>query len=245
MIASLEKDYPVKTTEMQENNLFPVFLKLDKLRLLIIGGGPIACEKLTALLNNTNKCSVKIVALNLQPEIKVLASLLEGIELIEGPYSPKYLKNADLVICATNDNVLNIKIREDAKSCGVLINVADCPSLCDFYLSSIVQKGHLKIGISTNGKSPTLAKRLKQVLDENIPAELDPLLENMHQLRKTLKGNFADKVLQLNLLTQDLVKNGGKRSGKSRRYWHKMAYMTLFALFFLLAGSFITRYFLQ
>jgi siroheme synthase-like protein len=90
-----------------------------------------------------------------------------------------------------------------------LINVADKPELCDFYLGSIVQKGNLKIAISTNGKSPTIAKRLKEVLNEGLPGELDTTLEQMSRLRNTLKGDFAEKVKTLNEITSVLIDDAG------------------------------------
>jgi siroheme synthase-like protein len=84
--------------------------------------------------------------------------------------------------------------------------VADTPDLCDFYLGSIVQKGDLKIAISTNGKSPTLAKRIKEFLNEIIPDDIQQLLDNLQTYRNTLKGDFQDKVKELNDLTASLLK---------------------------------------
>ena len=83
----------------------------------------------------------------------------------------------------------------------MLINVADTPDLCDFYLGSVVTKGHLKIGISTNGKSPTMAKRLREYFEEAIPEDTSTLLERMHQIRDRLKGDFSEKVKALNEIT--------------------------------------------
>jgi siroheme synthase-like protein len=91
------------------------------------------------------------------------------------------------------------------KAKGKLINVADKPELCDFYLGSIVTKGNLKLAISTNGKSPTVAKRLKEVFHELLPDELEEVLDNLQQIRNKLKGDFANKVQQLNELTKVLI----------------------------------------
>jgi hypothetical protein len=115
------------------------------------------------------------------------------------------LENIDIVFAATNNNILNEEIRVVTHEKGLLINVADKPDLCDFYLGSIVQKGDLKIAISTNGKSPTIAKRLKQILNEGLPAELDETLQNMSALRQTLNGDFSAKVKKLNKVTQSLI----------------------------------------
>ena len=78
--------------------------------------------------------------------------------------------------------------------------------LCDFYLGSIVQKGSLKIGISTNGQSPTAAKRIKEMLNESLPDELDELIQNLQLVRNQLQGDFKQKVIQLNEITKSLVK---------------------------------------
>src|SRR5258707_12837277 len=105
---------------------------------------------------------------------------------------------------AVNDKQVSVAIQEDARATGKLINVADTPELCDFYLGSIVQKGNLKIAISTNGKSPTAAKRIKEVLHEALPGELDDVIENLHKVRNRLNGNFEYKVKKLNDLTKIL-----------------------------------------
>jgi precorrin-2 dehydrogenase/sirohydrochlorin ferrochelatase len=97
-------------------------------------------------------------------------------------------------------------VQQIAKSAGILINVADTPELCDFYLGGIVTKGDLKIAISTNGKSPTMAKRIREFLEDILPDETNELLQNLHHYRSTLKGNFEDKVKALNDLTTTFFK---------------------------------------
>ena len=84
--------------------------------------------------------------------------------------------------------------------------MADVPDQCDFYMGGIVTKGNLKIGISTNGKSPTLAKRLRQWLEAILPEEIDPLLETLRKYRKTLKNDFEFKVKEMNKVTESLIK---------------------------------------
>jgi len=185
--------------------LFPVFLKLNELHTVLIGAGNVGVEKLYAIYNNSPQARVTVIALTILPEVYALATEHPGLSIKQKSFSDDDLDTADVVIAATNDSDLNNFIRESAHDRKLLINVADKPELCDFYLGSIVQKGDLKIAISTNGKSPTIAKRLKEVLNEGLPDELDTTLQQMNTLRNSLNGDFANKVKKLNKVTSVLI----------------------------------------
>jgi siroheme synthase-like protein len=189
------------------NNLFPVFLKLEQLPVLIVGGGYVGHEKLTAVLQNSPKASVTLIATVISEEIKSLADKYTNVKLIERPYETADVDNHAIIIAGLNDSEVSKQVSVDAKQKGKLVNVADQPALCDFYLSSVVQKGNLKIGISTNGKSPTIAKRLKEVLNDTLPSGLDNLLDNMQHIRNRISGDFSEKVKQLNEITKKLVED--------------------------------------
>ncbi|HEY9002825.1 MAG TPA: TSUP family transporter [Mucilaginibacter sp.] len=195
----------IQTEKTEGNQLFPVFLKLNNLHTVLIGAGNVGLEKLTALLGNSPKARVTIIAKEFVPGVHALAGEYEGVSITQKAFVDTDLDNADLVIAATNDNKLNEYIRSSAHDRKLLVNIADKPDLCDFYLGSIVQKGDLKVAISTNGKSPTVAKRLREVLDEAIPGELDITLQQMNELRNSLSGDFAYKVKVLNNVTAVLV----------------------------------------
>ena len=188
------------------NNLFPVFLKLENLRLLIVGGGYVGMEKLQAVLTNSPATVITIVATQISDAIKEVAKKYPGITLLEKNYSADDLNGHDIVIAAINDPVISKQVVEDANSKKILVNAADKPELCDFYLSSVVKKGNLKIAISTNGKSPTIAKRIKEFLNTALPEEIDELLNNMESIRNKMSGDFTEKVKQLNELTKTLSK---------------------------------------
>ncbi len=196
---------PVQDEKVEGNPLFPVFLKLNDLHTVVVGGGNVGLEKLTAILNNSPEAKVTVIALAILPEVHLLAAEYQKLTIVQKSFIDSDLDNADLVIAATNDSELNNFIRQSAHDRKLLINVADKPELCDFYLGSIVQKGNLKIAISTNGKSPTIAKRLKEVLNEGLPDELDITLQQMSELRNSLGGDFAYKVRKLNEVTSVLV----------------------------------------
>lgn len=189
------------------NNLFPVFLKLEQLRLLIIGGGNIGLEKLQAVVNNAPATQIKLVAIEISDAVKAFATSYPHIVLEQRAYQKEDIAGASLVIAAVNNLETACKIRQDAEACEKLVNVADKPELCDFYLGSVVKKGNLKIAISTNGKSPTIAKRLKEILADTIPEEMDDVLNNMQALRNKLSGDFEQKVKVLNKVTRSLVES--------------------------------------
>jgi siroheme synthase-like protein len=222
----------------EKNNLFPVFLKLEQMTILIVGGGNVALEKLHAVLYNSPSANIILVGSIIKGEIKKLASEHENIKLAERDFEFNDLADADIVIVAVNDVTTSGVIRNEAKATGKLVNVADKPELCDFYLSSVVRKGNLKIAISTNGKSPTIAKRLKETFNEVLPAELDEVLDNMHTIRGKLNGNFSDKVKRLNSITKDLA---GSEKNKNVN-WKKIATYSVGAFALMLVGHFILSY---
>lgn len=196
---------PSETKQVQGNPLFPVFLKLDQVQILLVGAGYVGYEKLSALLSNCPEARVLLVADRVSPEVDQLVIQAPNVVLLERKFEEKDLEGISFAILASDDPDLHAYIAELATERGLLLNVADTPELCDVYLGSVVKKGDLKIGISTNGKSPTIAKRVKEVLQDTLPEEVDDMLQHMHEIRNRLNGDFADKVRQLNRLTENLV----------------------------------------
>ena len=187
----------------ERNELYPVFLKVNNLNILVVGGGNVGHEKLHFLLKSSPNANVEVVAKWFLPETAELAKK-HGVKLTKGRYRRKYLKKRHFVIAATNDAKLNKRVHRDAKKRFLLANIADTPELCDFYMGGIVNKGHVKIAISTNGKSPTAAKRLREFFEEVIPENVNEMVENLNEYRKTIKGDFEDKVNQMNTITESL-----------------------------------------
>lgn len=204
---TLNNESPVqeRIAENSGNDLFPVFLKLKNFHTLLVGGGNVGLEKLEALLGNSPEAEITIVADVISVAIESLAANHPHVTLHYRHFKETDLEGISLAILATDNVHLHRYIHELAVERNLLVNVADTPDLCDLYLGSVVKKGDLKIGISTNGKSPTMAKRLKEVFQEVIPDEIDDTLQDLHQIRNALGGDFANKVKQLNALTQGLV----------------------------------------
>lgn len=187
------------------NQLFPIFLKLEQLQVLLVGAGPVGLEKINALLQNSPDAKVRVVALQVVPLFRKFVEEKTFVHLHERAFQEDDLDGVDLVLLATNNPGLNETVKTLARKRHILLNVADKPDLCDFYLGSVVTKGNLKVGISTNGQSPTIAKRLKEFLNELLPDEIDETLELMHSMRDQLKGDFQEKVKLLNAHTRVLL----------------------------------------
>jgi len=195
---------PKKIFALEKNELYPVFLKVTQLQTLIVGGGNVGFEKLGFLLKSSPNAPVTVIAKDFKPELKTLA-LQHKVHLVKDFYKADMLEGKHLVIACTDDQAVNMQIYADCRSRNILVNVADNPPYCDFYMGGIVTKGSLKLAISTNGKSPTTAKRLRQFFEDVLPEDINELLENLSALRTTIKGDFEEKVNALNEITRDLI----------------------------------------
>jgi hypothetical protein len=233
------------------NTLFPVFLKLEQLHVLIVGGGNVGLEKLSAVLRNSPQAVITLVGREIRHDLRAFAADFPQVVLLEKVFEPADLDDKQLVVCATDNKALHREIRTLAHAQRLLVNVADTPEECDFYLGSIVQKGDLKIAISTNGKSPTIAKRLKEVFQETLPQELDELLQNMPAIREKLGGDFSDKVRKLNALTASLAAGEDVLSAVfphqnleriSDRKWRRLATAAMAAFGLLLIFNIVSFY---
>lgn len=186
-----------------KNTLYPIFLKLHQLNLLIVGGGNVGLEKVSFILKNSPDAKITMVATFFLPELIEHVKNYQ-VTLITRPFEDADLEGRDVVICATDNVELHRHIVAKNKLAHRLTNVADTPDLCDFYLGSIVSRGDLKIAISTNGMSPTLGKRIRQYLEDALPDNTQKIIEGLKAFRDTLKGDFEYKVKALNEVTKKL-----------------------------------------
>jgi precorrin-2 dehydrogenase/sirohydrochlorin ferrochelatase len=162
---------------------YPVQLDIQNRPCLVVGGGSVGTRKACTLL----QCGalVNVVTITATDELQDLAQK-EKIHLRIGPYAASDMEQAFLVIGATNDETLNQRISQDARQMGKLCNIADRPEFCNFILPSIVQRGDLVIAISTSGKSPAFAKRLRKEIQAQFGPEYADFLELMGRIREKL-----------------------------------------------------------
>ena len=188
------------------NPLYPIFLKAHQLVFLIVGGGYVALEKMEFLFKSSPQANVTLVAPFIREETLNFIKN-KPVVVIKRKFCLDDLHRKKIIIATTDNPEVNKKIKLACNRGQILVNVADTSELCDFYMGGIVTKGNLKIGISTNGKSPTLAKRIRQFLESILPDEIDELLETLRNYREKLKGDFESKVIEMNKRTKLLLKN--------------------------------------
>ncbi len=168
---------------------YPINLSLTGQTCAVIGGGTVAERKVETLLD----CGavVRVVSPAVTPMLERLAA--EGrIERIEEEYREEHLLGAFLVIGATDDRDVNTRISSDARSRGLLVNIVDDPELCNFIVPASVRRGELIISVSTSGASPSMARRIREEIEERYGPEYGLLADLLGSLRDEVKAKYAD-----------------------------------------------------
>lgn len=172
---------------------FPAFIKLDNKKILIVGGGYIAYEKLDHLLDFTH--DIKVIAPDLSEQMQERIEK-EGLVLEKRKYETGDIADFAVVIVAVDDIPLQAEIFTESKEYNCLCNAVDSVDYCDFIFPSYIKKDDLTIAVSTSGASPAMAKHLRRFLQELIPEGIGDFLKEMKALRSTLpKGKERMKML--------------------------------------------------
>jgi len=171
---------------------YPLFLDITDKKCVVIGGGDVAERKVERLLDFG--ASVSVVGKKLTPGLKAMKKA-GRINHMVADYDRSFIDDAFLIIGATDRDDINAKIARDGKEKGILVNIVDDPDKCDFVLPSLIKQGDLLIAISTGGKSPALAKKLREEMEQRFGTEYQTLLGVMGQLREKLvaKGRSSDE----------------------------------------------------
>jgi precorrin-2 dehydrogenase/sirohydrochlorin ferrochelatase len=165
--------------------LLPIFLRLDRRPVLVVGAGTVAFAKIESL--RAVRASITVVAPQAVPQIRSFAHN-DSLIWHQRVFSPDDLEGAVLVIAATNAPDINRAVHEEALRRNILCNAVDDPPNCDFYFGSVVNRGDLQIAVSTAGQSPALAQRLRREIDEQLPADLGPWLTQLGALRDEVRA---------------------------------------------------------
>jgi len=162
-------------------SFYPVYVQLEGKKVVVVGGGNVAHRKVLALL----ECGavIHLAGRALTPELQKMVEKKE-IHFLGREFKDEHLNNAFMIIAATDDKDLNHQISTCAREKGVWVNAVDQPPDCDFIVPSILKRGDLQIAISTSGKSPALARRIRKGLEAQFGQEYEAFLSMMGRLRK-------------------------------------------------------------
>jgi len=192
---------------------YPVFLDLSGKKTVVIGGGTVAERKIEKLLEC--RALVHVISRELTPELHIRSKKGDikhiGYEFDEGSF-----EDAFLIIVATDDKTLNQLVSGIARKRNILVNVADQPEECNFIVPSVIKRGDLQIAISTSGKSPAMAKKIREALSSQFGAEYESFLNMMANIRKQLLSEVTSGQEDRARIFHELVDSGLLESIKKK-----------------------------
>ncbi|OGN91408.1 MAG: hypothetical protein A2Z75_05160 [Chloroflexi bacterium RBG_13_50_10] len=181
---------------------YPILLHIQGKKCLVVGGGNVALRKVQTLLEHS--ANVEIVSPSFCPELKQLAEK-RAVRAIHRDYKPEDLKDAFIVIAATDDAKTNEKVAAEARRLRILVNVVDDPNNSDFIVPSYFRRGDVIVAVSTSGRSPALARKIRSDLEKGFQAEYaklallaDEVRSELKQKGITVSGDAWQKALDLN-----------------------------------------------
>jgi precorrin-2 dehydrogenase/sirohydrochlorin ferrochelatase len=179
------------------STLFPMFLKLEGKRCLVVGAGKVGEPKIASLIGTGAR--VHVIALSASHAVKEWAESGK-ITLELRSFAAEDLDGIFLAVVATSSRELNISIYREAKQRGALCNVVDDPDYCDFYYGAVVRRGDLQIAISTSGQSPSLAQKLRQQLERQFGEEYAEWVAELGATRRLVLASGLDAKRKSDLL---------------------------------------------
>jgi precorrin-2 dehydrogenase/sirohydrochlorin ferrochelatase len=179
------------------SSLFPMFVKLEGKRCLVVGAGKVGEPKISGLIETGAR--VHVVALEASEAVRQWAKTGK-INLELRGFASADLDGTFLAIVATASRELNSSIYREAQQRGILCNVVDVPEYCDFYYPAVVHRGDLQIAISTNGQSPSLAQKLRQQLERQFGPGYARWVAELGKTRKLVLASDLDPERKSQLL---------------------------------------------
>ena len=169
---------------------YPIAVDLTDQPVLVVGGGTVALRKIEMLIEFGAR--VTVVAPDVMPEIETLAGSGK-IALKRRDYELRDIDDAILIIAATDDRGVNSRVSKDAQMANTLVNIVDDPELCSFIVPATIKRGDLTISISTAGKSPVLARRVREKIEEIFGPEYGELADLLGEIREIAKERFKEQ----------------------------------------------------
>lgn len=197
---------------------YPVFLDIKGKKCAVVGGGQVALRKVRTLLEH--EASVEVISPALCSELNKLSKSGE-IRVLRKDYQAGDLQGAFIAIAATDNSEINLAVVKDARNRGILVNVVDCAENSDFILPSYLRRGDVIIAISTSGRSPALARRIRSRLEKDFGDEYASLALLIDEVRAEIKledinvnGDDWQKAIDLDLMI-NLLKKGNREEAKA------------------------------
>ena len=193
---------------------YPAMLDLAGRRALVVGGGEVALRKARTLADAG--AAVRVVS----PKFLAGFARDKRLKCVAAAYASRHMRGMFLAVAATDDEAANARVAADARRAGVLINVVDRPDLCDFIVPATVERGRLRIAVSTGGASPSLARRLRDRLEGELGKEYATYLDVMAEVRRDLLARDLSPAARRRLferLSQDDVIAKARRGRKALR----------------------------
>jgi siroheme synthase-like protein len=197
---------------------YPIFLNISGKRCVVVGGGEVALRKVKALLEH--EASVEVISPDLCPGLSQLAKS-RAIQVLQRSYDGGDLQGAFIAIAATDDGKTNSQVVEEARAKGVLVNVVDDSEHSDFIVPSQLRRGDITIAVSTAGKSPALAHKIRARLEKDFGAEYASLALLIGEVRAELKrqgikasGHSWQEAIDLDVLIE-LLRAGQSKKAKA------------------------------
>ena len=197
---------------------YPVFLDIKDKKCVVVGGGTVALRKVNMLLDH--QARVTVISPRLCDELEEMVD--DTITVIQREYQSGDLEDAFVVIAATDDQEINQQIADEASESGKLINVVDVPALSYFIVPSYLRRGDLTVAVSTNGKSPALARKIRTELEEKFPKEYAQLITMVDEVRSeskkkgvTVSADAWQRALDISDL-MDFIRSGELSQAKAK-----------------------------
>ncbi len=165
---------------------FPFFFELRDRKILIVGGGKVALEKIERLLEY--EPLIKVISVDVLPQIEDIKS----IKIEKRKFAPEDIFGADFVIAATDDEELNRSVRNLCSEKKIPINVVDDKEKCDFIFPSVIRRGDLVVGVTSSGASPQVAVSLRRKFEKQIPENIEEILDHLQGIRPEIKERVKD-----------------------------------------------------
>jgi siroheme synthase-like protein len=175
------------------NKYIPLNFSLSKRKCLIVGGGEVALRKVENLLGY--ECDITLIAPEPLEKFEYFSSK-KKINLLKRKYESSESKNYGMVIAASDDDEVNKTVHDDCSKFGVPVNVVDNPDLCDFTFPAVLQRGNLTVSISTDGKAPFLASRLRMILEDIFPTRWQRIAAHAASFRDMVRDKWKDDSLK-------------------------------------------------